>query len=296
MRKALILAALFSTQGLTAQERFVSSDFSDFYDWYHQQSQVAQLYEDQTELFTFTSDTYVYTGPCLTSEVAAQLPIGYGVKNIAYNDDYYLPEDEINGYGDIWYHVRGKDLTGQSFTGYIWGGQIAKGWRSADLNGDGKPEFIMLGISSQTRKAPGDINAELRIVQDGRLLHQKTVPGLCVFEDCASSPLLRVVETPQGFQIIEASTMTVGCWAGIEKSFFYWDGANLQRVYQAEYTTHKELANAAFVFTGKAGAQLCRYSHEGDNYTPVWKCKEMAAEDSRASVAPAATASIRVGR
>ena len=292
MRNALILAALFSTQGLTAQERFVSSDFSDFYDWYHQQSQVAQLYEDQTELFTFTNNTVVYNGPCQNSKVVAQLPIAYGVKNIAYNDDYYLPEDEINGYGDIWYHVCGKDPKGHTFTGYIWGGQIAKGWRSVDLAGNGKFEFVMLGISSKTRKAPGDINAELRIVQDGQLIQQKTIPGLCIFEDCASSPLLRAVETPQGFTIIEASTMTVGCWAGIEKSFFYWDGANLQRVYQAEYTTNKEFANAPFVFNGKSGAQLCRYSHEGANYTPVWKCEEISTDDSRASVEHVATASV----
>ena len=296
MRNILFLAALFSTQSIPAQERFISSDFNDFYDWYHQRSQVAQLYEDQTELFTFTSNTRVYSGPCQASEVAAQLPIGYGVRNIAYHDDYYLPEDEINGYGDIWYHVRGKDPAGKAFTGYIWGGQIAKGWRSVDLTGDGKAEFIMLGISSQTRKEPSDINAELRILQNGELIHQKTIPGLCVFEDCASSPLLRTFETSQGFTIVEASTMTVGCWAGIEKSFFFWDGSNLQRVYHAEYTTHKEFANESFIFNGKASAQLCHYSHEGEGYTPVWKCEEISTDKSRASAEPEAAAGVVAAR
>ncbi|MCB0551725.1 MAG: hypothetical protein KDD19_29435 [Phaeodactylibacter sp.] len=285
MRNILILAALLSTQSTPAQERFISSEFSDFYDWFHQRSQVAQLYEDQSELFTFTNNTEVHAGPCQSSEVTAQLPIGYAVRNIAYNDDYYLPEDEIDGYGDIWYHVRGKDLQGKAFTGYIWGAQIARGWQSMDLTGDGEAEFIMLGISSKARKVPTDINAELRIVRRGQLVHQKTVPGLCVFEDCAASPLLRAFETPQGFTIIEASTMTVGCWAGIEKSFFYWDGVNLQRVYHAEYTTHKEFANESFVFPGKTNAQLCHYSHEDENYSPVWKCQEIAAGNSRASVA-----------
>lgn len=284
MRNILILAALLSTQSTPAQERFVSHDFDAFYDWFHQQSQVAQLYEDQSELFTF-SNTKVYSGPCRNSEVEAQLPIAYGVKNIAYTDDYYLPEDEINGYGDIWYHVRGKDPQGRSFTGYIWGGEIAKGWRSVNLDGQGEAEFIMLGISSQERKAPQDINAELRVVRRGQLIYQKTIPGLCIFEDCASSPLLRAFETPQGFTIIEASTMTVGCWAGIEKSFFYWDGANLQRVYHAEYTTHQEFANQAFVFNTRSSAQLCHYSHEDENYNPVWECKEIPVDNSRASVA-----------
>lgn len=285
MRSILILAAFFSTHTITGQERFVSSDFNDFYDWYHRQSQVAQLYEDQAQLFTFAGNTEVHAGPCRTSETITRLPAGYGVRNIAY-DDYYLPEDEIDGYGDIWYHVSGKDPRGQAFTGYIWGGQIAKGWRSVDLGKDGQPEFIMLGISSKKRQAPAEINAEIRIARRGQVVYQVTVPGLCVFEDCASSPLLRAVETPQGFTIIEASTMTVGCWAGIEKSFFYWDGTNLKRVYHAEYTTNKEFANESFVFNNSsAGTQLCRYSHEGENYSPVWECKEIGADNSRASVA-----------
>lgn len=285
MRNILILTAILSTQGIPAQERFISSDFDEFYDWFHQHSQVAQLYEDQSQLFTFTNDTRVYSGPCRNSEVAARLPIGYAVSNIAYADDYYLPEGEINGYGDIWYHVRGKDPHGHAFTGYIWGGEIAKGWRLVDLDGEGEAEFILLGVSSKTRKVPEDINAELRVVRRGQLIYQKTIPGLCIFEDCASSPLLRSFKTPQGFTIIEASTMTVGCWAGIEKSFFYWDGANLQRVYHAEYTTHTEFANQAFIFNTKTGAQLCRYSHEDENFTPVWKCEEIPVDKGRASVA-----------
>jgi len=295
MRNILILTAFFSTQGAPAQERFISPDFSDFYDWYHKQSQVAQLYADHSELYTFTGNTAVHQGPCRTSEVAARLPIGYRVENIAYNDDYYLPEDDVDGYGDIWYHVRGKDPRGKTFNGYIWGGQIAKGWRSSDLNGDGKAEFIMLGISSSPRKKPTDINAEVRILQEGQVITQKTIPGLCVFEDCATSPLLRAIKTAQGFTIIEASTMTVGCWAGIEKSYFYWDGANLQRVYHAEYTTRKEFANVAFVVNGQASAQLCQYSHEGEDYTPVWKCKDIATGGGRASVV-LETASVEQGR
>ena len=295
MRIIPILPALLSIAGLSAQERFISSDFSAFYDWYHRQSQVAQLYESQTELFTFNNNTKVFNGPCRNAEITAQLPIGYGVINIAYNDDYYLPEDEINGYGDIWYHVRGEDPEGCLFTGYIWGGDIAKGWRRADITGDGRPEFLMLGISSKTRREPTDINAEIRILQGGRLAYQRTVPGLCVFEDCASSPLLQTIETPQGFTIIEASTMTVGCWAGIERSFFYWDGANLQRVYHAEYTTEQEFANESFIFNAGAHAQLCRYSHEGKDFTPVWECEEIKVDDSRASVA-LATAGVTTAR
>ncbi len=290
MRNILILTAFFSAQGLPAQEKFISPDLTDFYDWFHQQSQVAQLYEGQSKLYTFTSNTAVHQGPCRSSKVAAQLPMGHRVENIAYNDDLYLPEDEIDGYGDIWYHVRGKDPQGKTFTGYIWGSQIAKGWRSTDIDGDGRAEFIMLGASSKPRKKPTDINAEIRIMRQGKLIAQQTIPGLCIFEDCATSPMLRTFYTSQGFTIIEASTMAVGCWAGIERSFFYWDGSSLQRVYHAEYTTHREFANIPFVVNGQVNAQLCQYKGEGDNYTPVWECREIKAGEGRASVAMGTTA------
>ncbi len=286
MRSILIVAALITTQSFNAQpDRFVSNQFSDYYDWFHQRSQAAQLYTHHSTLYTFTQNTEVRQGPCTTAQVITQLPIAHGVQNIAYRDEYYLPEDEIDGYGDIWYHVQGKDASGRSFNGYIWGAQIARGWRSEDLDGDRRPEFIMLGISSRPRQNLQDIKAEIRIIQNGKLANQQQVPGLCIFEDCASSPLLRIFTTPQGFTIIETSTMTVGCWAGIEKAFFYCNGTQLQRVYHAEYTTKTQFANQAFVVNANNGAQLCQYSHEDENYMPVWACKTITTGSGRASVA-----------
>ncbi|MCB0552764.1 MAG: hypothetical protein KDD02_04365 [Phaeodactylibacter sp.] len=290
MRNFLLITALISTQSLSAQDRFVSPQFEDFYDWFHQQSQVAELYKDNATLYTFTARAAIHQGPCNTSKTLAYLPIGFSVQNIAYSEGYYLPEDEINGYGDIWYHVRGKDAVGQSFVGYIWGGDIAKGWRYEDLNGDGQPEFLMLGVSSQARKNLRDINAEVRILQRGKVMTQQEVPGLCVFEDCATSPLLRVYQSSQGFTIVETSTMAVGCWAGIEKAFFYWNGANLQCVYHAEYTTHHEFSNDSFVVNNTGSTQLCQYSHEDENHMPVWKCKTISSGEGRAAVAMSSTA------
>lgn len=285
MKKALLISALISAQSIGAQDRFVSPQFEDFYDWFHLQSQVEELYTDNSTLYTFTEKVAVRQGPCASSGAITYLPAGFSVQNIAYADGYYLPEDEIDGYGDIWYHVRGKDAVGQPFVGYIWGAHIAKGWRFEDLNGDGRAEFLMLGISSQARKNLKDIKAEVRILQKGKVIVQEQVPGLCVFEDCGASPLLRVIRSPQGFTVVEASTMAIGCWAGIEKAFFYWDGSQLRRVYHAEYTTHHEFANETFVVNKAGGAQLCQYSHEDENHMPVWKCKTITAGDGRAAMA-----------
>lgn len=293
MRTILIITTIFfaTSANCPAQTRLVNADYADYYNWFHQQSQVEQLYSDHTTLYVFGEQTAVHQGPCRTSAVLTQLPIGHAVSNIAY-DEYYIPEDEIDGYGDIWYHVKGKNDKGEAFVGYVWGADIAKGWRKANLSGNKQPEFIMLGISSKARKQPKDIKAEIRIVQNNLLLYQKTIPSLCVFEDCASSPLLRVMENQPfaGQIIIEASTMTIGCFAGIEKAYLYWNGKTLEHIHQAEYTTEKEYMSKTFVVhtNGKdTGTQLCEFSHEDKNYSPVWKCKaiQVAPQDKNKATA-----------
>jgi len=284
MRNILFLTAILASQAAPAQQQLVNKDLGPYYDWFHARSQAGELYTSQSTLYIFTDKATVRQGPCQTSKQTAALSQGDAVTNIAYNDDYYLPEDEINGYHDIWYHVTGKDASGNAFTGYIWGAEIAKGWRTIDISGDGRAEFLMLGISTKERKEPSDINAEIRILSDGKLIALKSVPGLCVFEECDASPLLRVYRTPQGFTVVETSTLTIGCWAGLEKAFHYWDGQHLHRVYHAEYLTATEFTNESFVVNYSSGTRLCQYSHEGENYTPVWSCKKLDTDGSRASV------------
>lgn len=285
MKNILFLSALLAVQAIPAQERFISHSLEGYYDWFHEQSQVADHYQHRTTLYTFLPGTTVHENPCAEARIQATLPAGSPVTNLSYEDEYYLPQDEIDGYGDFWYHVEGQSRDGKAFSGYVWGAQIAKGYSHSDLNGDGQKELLLLGISSQPRVELRDIKAEIRVLRNGELITAKSVLGLCVFEDCASSPLIRVFSTQHGFPIIEASTMTVGCWAGIEKAFYYFDGANLNRVYQAEYTTQQEIANESFIVSQKQSVQLCRYSHEGKNYTPVWKCKTLESDKDRADVA-----------
>ena len=296
MRNILIFAALLTSQLTPAQQRFVGGDISGYYDWFHERSQVNDLYTNHSTLYIFTETATVHQGPCQSSAKLTELSHGSPVFNIAYQDEYYLPEDEINGYNDIWYHVRGKDAQGKSFVGYIWGAEIAKGWRTIDVSGDGRAEFLMLGVSSKKRKEIKDIKAEIRILSDGQLIAMKTVPGLCVFEECGASPLLRVFRTPQGFTVVEASTMTVGCWAGLEKAFHYWDGSHLHRVYHAEFLTNTEFANESFVVNHTSGTQLCHYSHEDDNHMPVWSCKNINTSDDRVQLDHGTESTLAFGR
>ncbi|GEM_PF-944639 len=284
MRTNFLMATLLVCHTLpnAAQSHFVAQDYSDYFEWFHERSQVDQLYADRTTLYTFNDKVNVRQTPSGKANIVTQLPIGYAVTNIAYGEKA-LPTSEINGYGDIWYHVKGKDAHGTAFTGYIWGAHIAKGWREADITGDGNPEFLMLGVSNLPRRKMTDINAEICVLQNKRVVSQVLVPGLCIFEDCDASAMLRVMKsqaTP-GLMIVEASAMTIGCMTGIDKSFFYWNGSNLERVYQAEYSTQKEMYRKKFVVapnrTQTSTVQLCEYGGEDTSYNPIWNCKAVSA-------------------
>ncbi|KAA3636357.1 MAG: hypothetical protein DWQ02_08435 [Bacteroidetes bacterium] len=279
MRKFFVIAAIvcFSQSYLFPQVRFVDRAYEDYYQWFHERSQVNNLYSDGAELFTF-SEVSVREGACLESETVTCLPMGYRIVNIV-DEMEELPKDEINGYHDLWYHVSGSDASGKYFNGYIWGAYIAKSWQFEDVDGDGIKDLAMLGIGDHIRKSTKDINAEIRIVRNGKLLTKTTVPGLCVFEECASSTLLRILKDQpcKGALIVEVSTMTIGCAAGIEKAYYFQTpSGNLERVFHAELTSNRQYRNRSFEYTQPNGdTVLCRFSHDDDQFNPVWNIKKV---------------------
>ena len=278
MRNYFVLAIIIclNSTSSNAQARFVSHDYKDYYDWFHQRSQVGLLYTNGASLYTFALSK-VKAMACTDSETLLRLPIGSKITNIVDISEDFV-QDNINGYDDIWFHVKGEDARHQFFEGYIWGADIAKSWQSVDITGDGINEFVLLGISSKKRKRPTDINATLKVLKNGKILSQTTVPGLCLFEECAASSLLRILKDQpvKGAIIIEASTMTIGCTAGVEKVYYFWNATQkLERVFHAEFTTNKQLRNKSFEFRGEEGLILCRFKHEDKNYNPVWEVKKV---------------------
>lgn len=277
MKKNFVIVAAFcfSLSFAHSQARFVSHDYEQYFQWFHNQSQVANLYTDGADLFTF-SKANLKASPCLQSKTLIHLPIGLKVTNIV-DEMEGFKDDEINGYYDHWYHVIGRDTRGNNFEGFIWGAHIAKSWQFSDVTGDGSKEFVMLGVSSKTRKNVKDINAEIKVVKNGEVITKAIVPGLCVFEECASSALIRILKDKpyKGIVIVEVSTMTIGCAAGIEKAYYFQTpSGDLESVYHAELTTKKEYRNKPFEFVDGSGTRvLCRFSHEGANYSPVWEAK-----------------------
>lgn len=266
-----------------AQQRFIAADYTRYFDWFHEQAQTELLYTGQASLHIFEYETPLMQEPCTDSKVLDYLSIGQEVKNLASSSlkNTFL-EDQIKGYDDLWYPIETISSQGKPIRGYVWGGYLAKGWRHFDLEQDGRMEFIMLGVSSRPRTIPENIQAEVRIVQGAQLLAQVQVPGLCVFEECASSALLRIIpDQPQaGQQIIEVSTLTVACEVSIEKNYFYWDGVQLKRVMHGELAfepfqrTESFTAKKRIKENGQHEITECRYIGEDQNYNPIWDCQK----------------------
>jgi len=283
MRTVILLTALFACgSGMAQSNRFVHHDYEPYSRWFDQQTQAAQLYRGQATLHIFGHDAVVRAEPKRDAAAVARLVMGQPVTNIAYREQDPLPVDEINGYQDIWYHIRGSDEAGRPFVGYVWGAEIARGWRRADITGDGQAEFVLLGLAAQPRTAPSDIKGELRVLQAGRLVEQRLIPGLCLFEACGASPMLRILQDPgrPRLTVIEASTMTIGCDGGIEKAFYFWNGRHLDRIFHAEYLSQHIFTQKEFSFPAETTANgevitrsICRYRQEDRNFNPVWECR-----------------------
>ena len=284
MKTTLFLTALLigTAFNATAQTKFVGGDYTRYFNWHNEQSQIEKLYTPGAELFIFGEGVKLYQQPSQYSEVLAQLEDGQIIFNQSdYRKTAQIPDEEINGYRDVWYKV---NIGTNGISGYVFGAQLAKGWRLADLNHDNQKELIMLGVSPMPRKAYNDIRAEVRILQNHKLIYSTIIPGLCVFEECASSPMLRILRDQpyQGAIVIEASTMTVGCFTGIERAFFYWNGRQLQNVFHAEYTVDLEYERQSFQIQDPKAVRtmVCNYKNQDQAFNPVWDCKEVKTEVS----------------
>ncbi len=263
-----------SINGLS-QSRFVNSNDAHFYNWFHNQAQINELYTPGSSLIVFSDEALIMASASTSAEVVTRVTLGAFLRSESdYRTQLVVPQAEINGYTDNWYEVSGDDDAGRPFRGFIWGGNLAKGWRKIRLTGAQKEDLVLLGVSQKKRAEFTDIKADIRVLQGRQLVSQTTLQGLCVFEECQSTPLLRTVKSPvPGEMMIEASTMTVGCLSGIERAFLYWDGARLQCVYHAEYSVKKQYVNKPFQLKSGASTVVCKYNGLDKNYDPVWDVK-----------------------
>ncbi|MEL6972505.1 MAG: hypothetical protein AAFO02_20230 [Bacteroidota bacterium] len=277
--KANLSAALFllslPTLHTDAQVRYTGEEYRDYYQWFHEFSQTPDFYKDGTTLLTFIEDTPLYKTPSPKGQPEMRLPLGKVVTNIA------IPVEEVeftvvNGYSDQWFLVETCSPTRNVVQGYVWGGHLAKSWRF--FQAPDQPQhsnLIALGLASDVRQRPEDIKASLKVINKGYKEAEVILDGFCLFEDCASSSLLRTFDYSDRapMWIFEASAFTTGCLTGVDKALVSWNGEEMRLVYQAEYTTGHTYASHPFYLKGEATTQICHYQSENEQYDPVWACR-----------------------
>mgnify|MGYP000249883894 CR=1 FL=1 len=271
----LLLLGLPLSQS-SAQVQYTGEEYRDYYDWFHQYSQTPDFYLDGTTLITFQDNVPLRTAPSVDSKTQVNLPIGKAVTNI------YVPvEDAVfsmqNGYLDQWFHVETCSANRNVVEGYVWGGHLAKSWNYFQAPGDKEPSLLALGLSDENRQQPEDIKASLKIIRNGEQAQALTLKGICLFEQCAASSLLRVFDlsekAPQW--IFEASIFSTGCLTGVDKALISWDGNEMHLVHQAEYTTGHTYTSNPFYIRNSEQTQICYYQNENEAYEPVWACRTL---------------------
>ena len=277
----LLLAALAnaSVPNLPAQEYLVAQDAGDYYEWFQQHSNASALFSDQTTLYIFARQTPLREDPCEESPPVMTLTAGETVRNQAYGVEDFVPTAEIRGYADQWFQVVVDRPDGSTLSGYIWGGHLAKAWHETDLSQDGTDELVLMGLTERERAHQRDIRAELKVIRSGQIISTTELPGMCVFGECDSDALLRTFSPNEQKEMtmLEASTMMIGCTAGIERAFFIWKGNAFECVFYGEMTTQRTYKESPFAvrLTQKAGtAQICHFQGIGKDFNPVWQCAD----------------------
>lgn len=270
--------------GSLAQPAGRSVDLASYYEWFQDQAQVRELYARQSVLYVFNPQTPLFQGPDLLAPVVGRLSTGDMVTSRmpAHVDE--LPSQSLLGMEELWYPVEYKSASGETVRGYVWGGDIAKGWREEDLDRDGRNELILLGLSADSNLEEGYISGAIKTLKDKQVLSVTPVPQLCIFEACSVTPLLRRVPIrhPQDMIIVETSVLHIGCQQGLYRAFFYWNGIEMQRVYQSEWTKGKVMHRSPFKHRVHTPHEVttyeCTYSSEDGEHNPVWDCRELKSE------------------
>ena len=268
----------------SAQVRYSERDFQDYYRWFQSVSPTDAQQRKGAQLLIFSPATPLRSAPFQTAGSLAYLPIGGTVTNLV-GHPFDAFKDEINGYSDRWFRV-GTRIEGAGWVeGYVWGADIARAWTRAALFPGEAPALAMLGIGGDPIRHVSEMQGEVRIVHDQTLIQRIRIEKMCLFSECDSDALLRVLpDQPRPGQLLfEATSLISNCsGSSIEKAFFVWTGGGLRSIYHAEYTTGYTFSHTPLRVENEKNEPLeCRYLGEDQSFNPIWACTAPAAAQGR---------------
>jgi hypothetical protein len=260
----LLIAPLGHTQ-----IRYSGEKYNAYSQWFH-----LQVEKDDDRLISFLDQAPVYERPDSRSKIITNLALGEAV--IAAVTPYEIQVTEvINGFRDSWVKINICDAKGTYLQAYVWSGHLAKNWQYYDIDNDGHLELIALGSTTNLRQSNDHIAAELRVIKNKRLSSSVQLPGFCLFDDCKSNSILRVLNVGTQLRVLEASVFTQGALSGIDKALIIWENNTLRLVHRAEFITGHEYQNDPVYYQHNNTVRICHYKGENDTFDPVWNCKVM---------------------
>ncbi len=271
------MICLLGCASMNAQSAIPPAD--PYYKWFQNHTQATDLYDKGSRLFVFNAGSPLFEYPDPTSPVLTKLPLAASVTTLSYPEDNDGPLF-YKGYQDYWYEVSFVSRSGEYLKGYLWGGDLAKGWSLTDLDRDGVKEIVLLGIHpGASRSSSGQ--SVLKWVKAGRTQLFQPTSDHCVSEACSVNVLLRIISDKiwTGMQILEVSTMQIGCDSGMKRSFYYWNGDQFTKVYQNKWSEETKEIAEPFVYSrqssndpNQAQSYTCTFSYMGKDHNPVWRC------------------------
>jgi hypothetical protein len=263
------LLVLLIAQAGQSQLRYSTEKYQSYLKWFNYHTAIKA-----DRLISFLDNVPVYERPDTRSKLISNLVLGEAVIAAVTPDEVTITE-VINGFRDSWVKINICDAKGIYQQAYVWRGHLAKNWQYYDIDQDGLLELIALGTTTNHRRGNDHIAAELRVIKGKELISSVQLPGFCLFEDCQSNSILRLLKVGTQLKVLEASVFTKGALSGIDKALIIWENNHLRLIHRAEFITGHTYQNDPFYYQHNNTVRVCHYQGENDSFDPVWNCKVM---------------------
>jgi hypothetical protein len=157
-----------------------------------------------------------------------------------------------DGYRDYWYRVR-LNTSGEGAAvveGYVWGGSLAKAVVDDDLDGDGDPERVLIGVYAPKRASGKETGAlanrlaEARVVKAGKVIGSVAFPTIEMpdsdrFAYTLTADALGGKGLGSGARVLRVGFEYEACDYPNGQVYLVWSGGRLRNVLKTEQSSHE---------------------------------------------------------